>query len=155
MKRLHASWWPRGSVLCLSTLALFAFWNTASQACTAFYSKVKGEALVGNNEAGNDPDTKVWFVPREIGKYGRMYVGYEDLSPQGGVNEKGLWFDAFGLPAKEVKSGAGEIYPGDLQDKLMAECATVAEVLEALKRYSRSPMTRYQWMFADRSGASV
>jgi hypothetical protein len=31
----------------------------------------------------------------------------------------------------------------------------VAEVLEKLKRYSRAPMTRYQWMFGDRTGASV
>ncbi len=37
----------------------------------------------------------------------------------------------------------------------MAECATVEDVLRLLKRYSRAPMTRYQWMFGDRSGASV
>jgi len=33
--------------------------------------------------------------------------------------------------------------------------AEVAEVLERLKRYSRAPMTRYQWMFGDRTGASA
>ena len=78
-----------------------------------------------------------------------------DLASQGGVNEKGLWFDAFSLPRQPVTTAQGEIYPGDLQDKLLAECATVAEVLEKLKRYSRAPMTRYQWMFGDRTGASV
>lgn len=87
--------------------------------------------------------------------YGRMYVGFDDLSAQGGVNERELWFDAFGLPRKEVASTGREIYAGDLQDKLMAECAPVAEVLELLKRYSRSPMTRYQWIFGDRTGMSV
>ena len=155
MSTTHTSWGRNAIALCASTLALFTCWNWTSRACTAFYSKAGGEALVGNNEDGRDPDTKVWFVPRTVGKYGRLYVGYEDLSPQGGVNEAGLWFDGFGLPTKEVKSSVGEIYPGDLQDKLMAECATVAEVLEALKHYSRAPMTRYQWMFADRTGASV
>jgi len=155
MNMLPGLWRRNPVVLISSTLTLLTLWDITSEACTAFYSKSNGEALVGNNEDGNDPDTKIWFVTKGPGKYGRMYVGYEDLSPQGGVNEKGLWFDAFGLPAKEVKSSTGEIYPGDLQDKLMAECATVAEVLEKLEHYNRAPMTRYQWMFADRRGAAV
>ena len=84
-----------------------------------------------------------------------MYVGYNDLSAQGGVNEKGLWFDAFRLPYKEVVSKQGEIYPGDLQDKLMAECSTVPEVLKMLEHYNRTSMSRYQWIFGDRNGNSV
>ncbi len=129
--------------------------NINLNACTGIYIRTKHLVLVGNNEDGANPNTKVWFVPGKGNKYGRMYVGYDDLSAQGGVNEKGLWFDAFGLPHQEFVSNHGEIYPGDLQDKLMAECATVGEVLKMLDRFSRSPMTRYQWMFGDRRGNSV
>lgn len=155
MKTLQGLWCRYAVALVSGTLAFFTFRSAPLEACTAFYSKAKGEALLGNNEDGNDPDTKLWFVRKRPGEYGRMYVGYEDLSPQGGVNEKGLWFDAFGLPAKELKATSGEIYPGDLQDKLLAKCATVTEVLEKLEHYSRAPMTRYQWMFADRTGVAV
>ena len=144
-----------GVAVGVGLLAVMTLWGTSAVACTGFYAKAKGRVLVGNNEDGSNPDTKVWFVPGEVGKYGRMYVGYDDLSAQGGVNEKGLWFDGFGLPRKEVASTQGEIYAGDLQDKLMAECATVAEVLKLLKRYSRAPMTRGQWIFGDRTGVSA
>jgi len=138
-----------------TVLATAALSGTSAEGCTACYAAANGRVLVGNNEDGSNPDSKVWFVPGGAGTYGRMYVGFGDLSSQGGVNEKGLWFDAFALPRKEVIAAKGEIYPGDLQDKLMAECSTVAEVLERLKRYSRAPMTRYQWMFGDRTGASA
>jgi hypothetical protein len=145
----------RGAVLVGGMLAVITLWSKSLEACTAFLVRTRDKVLVGNNEDSSNPDTKVWFVPGEAGKYGRMYVGFDDLSAQGGVNEKGLWFDAFGLPRKEVTATQREIYPGDLQDKLMAECTTVSEVLKLLERYSRSPMTRYQWMFGDRTGASA
>jgi hypothetical protein len=137
----------------LAALALLAV--PSAQACTACYVAAGGRVLVGNNEDFGNPATKVWFVPRGAGTYGRMYFGFEDLSSQGGVNEKGLWFDAFGLPSEPVATAKGEIYPGNLQDRLLADCATVAEVLKMLKRYSRAAMTRYQWMFGDRTGASA
>jgi hypothetical protein len=113
--------------------------SISADACTGFYVAGACRVLAGNNEDGSNPETKVWFVPGQGGTYGRMYVGYDDLSAQGGVNEKGLWFDAFGLPQKEVVLAHGEIYAGDLQDKLMADCATVAEVRRLLERYSRAP----------------
>ncbi len=124
-------------------------------ACTGLYTRTNHGVLIGNNEDGANPETKVWFVPGKGKTYGRMCVGYNDLSAQGGVNEKGLWFDAFGLPSREVAPDHRDIYPGDLQDKLLAECATVDDVLGMLRRYSRTQMTRYQWMFGDRMGNSV
>jgi hypothetical protein len=124
-------------------------------ACTALYVKTHERILVGNNEDGCNPETRIWFVPGEKDTYGRMYFGFSDLSAQGGINEKGLWFDAFGLPFKAVQGTHGEIYPGDLQDRLMAGCASVNDVLNMLKQYNRSGMTRYQLMFGDSEGNSV
>ncbi|NEW85604.1 MAG: hypothetical protein GZ094_25020 [Mariniphaga sp.] len=126
------------------------------EACTALYMKTGNKILVGNNEDSINPDTRIWFIPTgENGTYGRMLFGFNDLSSQGGINEKGLWFDAFGLPTKAVRSLQGEIYPGDLPEKLLAECATIKDVVLMLKKYSRASMTRYQWMFGDSFGNSA
>ena len=53
--------------------------------------------LVGNNEDYKIPYTRVWFVPPENGKYGRVYFGYDNWSPQGGMNDQGLFFDFFAV----------------------------------------------------------
>ncbi len=120
--------------------------------CTGIYIKGPDRILIGNNEDGSNPVTRIWTVPAEKGSFGRLYFGFNDLSAQGGINEKGLWFDAFGLSENPTGRIKGEIYPGDLQDLLMAKCATTEDVLRLLSRYNRSQMTRYQWMFGDREG---
>ena len=99
------------AALGVGVLAAAALVSNSASACTACYVAAKGQVLVGNNEDFGNPATRVWFVPRGAGKYGRMYVGFEDLSSQGGVSEKGLWFDAFGLPAKPVSTARGRSTP--------------------------------------------
>jgi hypothetical protein len=142
------------SSIFLLFLAFSVLSVTNLHACTAVYLKSIDRILVANNEDGNNPETRIWTIPGETGKYGRLYFGYNDLSAQGGVNEKGLWFDAFGLPY-QVYELDGEIYPGDLHDKLLSECATISEVLELLGHYNRSQMTRYQWMIGDKYGNAI
>ena len=72
-------------------------------ACTGFCISKGDTVLVGNNEDYNDSDTKVWYVPAEKGKYGRVYFGLEN-APQGGMNEKGLVFDMFATGPNKVKN---------------------------------------------------
>jgi hypothetical protein len=135
---------------------LFILKPVETHACTAFLIKTKGRVLIGNNEDGSNPETRIWTIRAgEKGTLGRIYFGFRDLSPQGGINQNGLWFDAFGLPYKAAGPIRGKIYPGDLQDKLMAECSTVQDVIKFLKIYNRSQMTRYQWMFGDRQGNAI
>ena len=98
----------------------------------------------------------LWFVPATQGTYGRVYVGYDDFAPQGGMNEKGLWSDAFATAPVEAAASAGEpAPPGNMMDKAMAECATVEEVVRLYGRYDRSFMKGAVLMFADASGDSV
>lgn len=64
---------------------------TRTKACTAFLMKSGNKVLVGNNEDGSNPETRIWTVPAGInGTFGRIYFGFNDLSAQGGINEKGL-----------------------------------------------------------------
>ena len=128
----------------------------AADACTAFCAlDGAGRVLVGNNEDFNNPRTKIRFVPATPGSYGRMYVGFDDMWPQGGMNERGLWFDGFATPAVKVPPSDLPSFPGNIVDRAMAECATVEEVVNLFGRYNRAWLNRGVLMFADASGDAV
>jgi uncharacterized protein (TIGR03435 family) len=125
-------------------------------ACTGFCATGGGQVLVGNNEDYNNPRTKIWFVPAKEGTFGRLYVGFDDLWPQGGMNERGLWFDGYAAPAMKA-SGSSKLpgFPGNIIDKAMAECTTVEEVVQLFSQYNRAFLTEAILMFADASGDAV
>ena len=131
------------------------------QGCTVFYAADDRVAFGGNNEDFSNPYTYVWFVPPEPGKYGRVYFGYEDGFPQGGVNERGLFFDGSALPYKALRRPSdkpvydGVIPRGNLFDKIMSESATASEVLAVLDAYSHTGMDTYQLLFGDAGGDSM
>ena len=123
-------------------------------ACTAFCAAGKGGVLVGNNEDYNNPRTKLWFVPARTGEFGRMYVGFDDLVPQGGMNERGLWFDGFAAPPQKVSSTLPH-FQGNIVDRAMAECSTVEEVVRLFSGYNRNSLSEGVLMFADAAGDAV
>jgi uncharacterized protein (TIGR03435 family) len=83
-------------------------------------------------------------------------VGFDDMWPQGGMNERGLWFDGFAAPAVKA-AGSSDLprFPGNIVDQAMAECATVEEVVHLFSQYNRAFLTRGILMFADASGDAV
>jgi penicillin V acylase-like amidase (Ntn superfamily) len=125
-------------------------------ACTGFCISNGDIVLVGNNEDYIIPDTKVFYVPAEKGKYGRVIFGF-DNAPQGGMNEKGLVCDGFSAPLKKVKNSLDKpnIPSDQLWDKVMSECATVDEVLEILGKYNLAFMESGMAFFADANGDSA
>ena len=125
-----------------------------ADACTAFCARGNGEVLVGNNEDYNRPPTRLWFVPATPGSAGRLYVGFDDLVPQGGMNEHGLWFDGFAAPPQKVASTL-PTFPGNIVDRAMAECSTVEEVIQLFSQYNRNFLFEGILMFADASGDAV
>jgi penicillin V acylase-like amidase (Ntn superfamily) len=125
-------------------------------ACTAFCAANSQLVLVGNNEDYSNPRTRLWFVPSAPGSFGRMYVGYDNLTPQGGMNERGLWFDGFATPHVDATGSANlPHFAGDLADRALAECATVEEVIRLFERYSRDFLANAVVMFADAKGDAV
>jgi len=136
-------------------LLALCFLNPPSPACTAFTSSNGRQVLVGNNEDDNNPFTVVWFVPAGKAKYGRLYVGFDNWDPQGGMNERGLWFDAFSATPIEHVNSAKPAFHGNLTDKAMSECATVEDVVRLFEQYNRTFMKGFVLMFADASGDSV
>jgi uncharacterized protein (TIGR03435 family) len=128
----------------------------AVEACTAFCAASGAQVLVGNNEDYDAPRTKIWFIPARPGSYGRVYTGFPDLTPQGGMNERGLWFDGFSAPPING-TGPADLprYPGNIVDAAMAGCATVEEVVQLFEQYDRSFLAEAILMFADASGDAV
>ena len=108
----------------------------ADTSCTVFYASDDQVALGGNNEDYQHPFTKVWFLPPQEGKYGRVYFGFENFVWQGGMNDQGLFFDALAVDQSvQVARGDKPAYPGSLPDKAMAECATVDWVVQLFDHY--------------------
>ncbi len=124
--------------------------------CTMFTLTKNGKTLVGNNEDWRNPNTKMWFVLPEEGKYGIVYFGFDDLTPQGGMNDQGLVFDYMATQPLEVKNSLHkETFRGDLMDKVMRECATVEEALNLVDHYNLQYFRSFQVMIVDKSGDSA
>jgi hypothetical protein len=137
-------------------LMILVCFSPAAHACTGIYASDGKTVLAGNNEDFWNLDTKMWIVPPEEGKYGRIYFGFKDKNPQGGMNEKGLFFDGFATERCEVKESLGKpMYRGHMADDAMAQCATVEEVIELFSGYNLQILENAMLMFGDATGDSV
>jgi tetratricopeptide (TPR) repeat protein len=123
-------------------------------ACTMIKITVKGKTIVGNNEDFTNADTRIWFEPGTGKRFGVVYVGYSQLSPEGGVNETGLVFDAFGMSNKPLKDTTGKlpIFEMDLKRRIMQECSTVEQVKALIDKYNLYFWSHAVWVFVDKSG---
>lgn len=133
-----------------------------AHACTAFVVYRNGLALAGNNEDFWETDTKLWFVPKEgsqrgvAGKLGRVYFGFDNFYPQGGMNEAGLFFDGFATAENKVKNSLERPYfEGNIADYALANCETVAEVIAVFEKHNLSILNHAMLMFGDQHGDSV
>ncbi len=146
----------------LTGLLIVAVLAPVAHACTAFVVYRNGLALAGNNEDFWLTDTKIWYVPKQgskrgvAGKLGRVYFGFDNFYPQGGMNEAGLFFDGFATSKNTIKKSKGKPrFDGNITDYVMANCKTVAEVVEVFKKYDLSFLSNAMLMFADQHGDSV
>ena len=120
----------------------------------------KGEnVFFGGNDDYINPDSYYWVQPGDSSRYGVIWIGTPD-NPQQGVNEKGLAYDANGLPRFEVNPHteripvSGEYYHNYVM-QIMHECSTVTEVIEWVNKHQRFPCMHDQLHFADKKGDAV
>ena len=120
----------------------------------------KGESVFfGGNDDYINPDQYYWVEPGDSSRYGVIWIGTPD-NPQQGVNEKGLAYDANGLPRFEVNPHTeripvkGEYYHNYIM-QIMHECSTVTEVIEWANKHQRFPYMHDQMHFADKTGDAV
>jgi len=129
----------------------------SSQSCTIIYASDGKIALAGTNEDWSRPYSNIWFLPAEEGKFGRVYFGFNVVQfPQGGMNDKGLFFDAATAENVVVPRDSSKLaYTGSLILKAMEECSNVDEVLELYDRYDVSGSWGGHYLIGDRFGNSA
>jgi len=120
----------------------------------------KGDSVFfGGNDDYINPDSYYWVEPGDSSKYGVIWIGKPD-NPQQGVNEKGLAYDANGLPRfdinphKERIPVKGEYYHHYIM-QIMHECSRVEEVIRWANLHQHYPYMHDQLHFADATGDAV
>lgn len=120
----------------------------------------KGIVLAGNNEDYTEPRTKIWFMPASKEAYGRVYVGFDSASLpdsfQGGMNDHGLFMDMNAVNPVGWQRDLGKpTFQGDLVEKILANFATVHEVVEFFQQYNVPDLNTLRVPVADAKGHSV
>jgi hypothetical protein len=126
--------------------------------CTVFTVSKGGQVFFGGNDDYINPDSYYWVDPGKGSDYGAIWVGTRD-NVQQGVNEKGLAYDANGLPRRDVNPhleripvvGDYNIYP----IRILHECATVEEVINWVNTHQWHSYMHDQMQFADATGDAV
>jgi hypothetical protein len=126
--------------------------------CTVFTISKGDRVFFGGNDDYINPDSYYWVDPGKGEDYGAIWIG-PPTNVQQGVNEKGLAYDANGLPSvdtnphreREPVYGDYTIYP----IRILHECATVVEVIEWVEVHQWHPYMHDQMQFADASGDAV
>ncbi|MBE0679070.1 MAG: hypothetical protein IH592_09945 [Bacteroidales bacterium] len=144
--------------LCLGAAAILAQESAVSGCTVITVSKGDSVFFCGNDDYIN-PDSYYWVDPGDSTRYGVIWIGTPD-NPQQGVNEKGLAYDANGLPRVDVNPHseripvAGEGYHHYCM-QIMHECSTVEEVITWAGLHQRPPYMHDQLHFADATGDAV
>jgi hypothetical protein len=168
-----------GILIVFSTLIVFdglingkTIIDPVQGSCTIFSASVGDKVLFGNNEDYNDPKTYYWTEPASDENFGAVYLGFENYSYQGGINEKGLCFDANALPDSKINPHT-ELTPPPLHQPpyqeyaiwapvlILRKAATVEDAIKIAGKYQRknwdynSGNLGYQINFTDAKGDAV
>lgn len=131
------------------------------QSCTIVFASDNKKVFAASNEDFYNIFGTIWFIPATSGKYGRIYFGWNNIHeglkfPQGGMNEKGLFFDAATARTVVVPNDSTKPrYEGNIALKVLEECSTVEEVIALFNRYDQGGTIGGQYLFGDQFGNSV
>jgi len=126
--------------------------------CTIFTVSQGDRVFFGGNDDGMNVDSYYWVDPGSDTRYGAIYFGKPN-NVQQGFNEKGLAYDANGLPLAPVNAHPGRkpFYGGytSYPIKILRECATVEEVVAWVQEHRWHTTMHDQLHFADVTGDAV
>jgi hypothetical protein len=126
--------------------------------CSVFTVAKGDQVFFGGNDDWYEPDSYYWVDPGVNQNYGAIWIGTPD-NVQQGVNEKGLAYDANGLPRVDTNPHPErEPVYGDYTSypiHILRECATVAEVIEWVNTHQWHSYMHDQMQFADATGDAV
>ncbi|MHA1157025.1 MAG: hypothetical protein ACTSQK_13040, partial [Candidatus Heimdallarchaeota archaeon] len=142
-----------------------------TESCTIFTTTIGDKVYFGNNEDYKYDGTYIWLIPSQE-RYsisgsnqinGAVFFGFDnnddtdvDGDPQGGMNDKGLCFDANGLPSTKINYSSGIAFPYTHPFyEILWEYSTVNETIEWFKTHYFGMYMTCQIHFADASGDAV
>jgi hypothetical protein len=123
--------------------------------CTIVVLTNGGRVLFCNNEDWTNPRTRIWFVPSVSGRYGCVYVGYDDGWARGGLNTKGLACDWVGGFMERWEPDSRTCVRGNPTERMLESCSTVDEAIAFFQRHKEPDFIRAKIIVADARGASV
>ncbi len=132
--------------------------GTVPSGCTVFTISKGEQVFFGGNDDYINPDSYYWVDPGDAQNYGAIWIGKPD-NVQQGVNEKGLAYDANGLPRIDVNPhNERDPVPGSYTSypiHILHECATVEEVINWINTHRWHSYMHDQMQFADATGDAV
>ena len=153
--------WMTLVLLIIGLVSIFTSINLdqkTPQGCSVFTISKGDQVFFGGNDDYITTDNFYWVDPGEAQYYGAIWIG-EIGNVQQGVNEKGLAYDANGLPRVDVnphlerKSVSGDYSSYPIH--ILRECATVKEVIHWVNSHQWHSYMHDQMQFADATGDAV
>ncbi|MHA2244679.1 MAG: hypothetical protein ACXADY_06885 [Candidatus Hodarchaeales archaeon] len=142
--------------LLLILVFLIAGTIRSTSACTIFTVSRGDKVLFGNNEDWTNPNSYLWFELPKVGKYGGVYLGFDDFTPQGGMNERGLCYDVNALPKMTLKSHPELLHSqGWIVKHIIDVCDNISNVIEVAQQFNWGTSLTYQVHYADAFGEAV
>lgn len=141
-------------LILLAFLGLIMVPNRAT-ACSVLYyvDSITGKIYAVNSEDyWLDVDAYIQIEPKSKKEYARLWYGWDNFA-QGGINEKGLFFDAAVTPEQQKIKGYGNP-KNNLGDKILAHCSTVEEALDFIEK-EKIALNKSHFMFGDKTGKAV
>lgn len=127
-----------------------------SSGCTIFAARKNQLLLFGNNEAWISDSTKMWFLSGEPSKYNRAFWGFNNGWTQGGINEKGLFYDwVSGYPAKWINDPNKPFFAGNLFERILEKASNVDEAMLYIRKYNESGFSVGRCLLADPNKAVI
>lgn len=113
--------------------------------------------MIANHEDWYARDAEITFIPRTAKKLGLLYFDFaSEGTPQGGMNEAGLFFDGTRTPNAPYpdnnKKPSCNCY---VWKKILEECTTVGQAIEYVEKYKIPEIEDVHIMFADSKGSSA
>lgn len=144
----------RTAFVCLFTL--FLSFSAQGQACTIFTKQKDDLILAGNNEDWNySAPAELRITSSDEQSYGRLCF-YLYSYVQGGMNEKGLFYDGATCPMVKVPHSDDKPTLGmDAGEVILSKCADVNEVIDFLESHNLPSGFTDHLLFADASGNSL
>ncbi len=138
-------------------LLLLLVTGSSGFACFIMFLTDGKNILIANHEDWYARDAEVTFIPASKNKLGLLYFDFaSEGTPQGGMNEAGLFFDGTRTPNAP--------YPGNekkvdchcyIWKKILEECTTVEQAIAYTQKYRIPELEDIHVLFADRAGHSA